>query len=257
MIELLVAMAAGSIVVIAIAFLLVFTMRAGTRVYTKVDATSRARTQLAQLEYELQSACLSGGVSPIQSGSTPTSMTFLSAYGNAASPTPTEHVVSWNSATGTLTDAQYAETGGSSPDWTFASTPTTTTTLLTNVGESGSTSMFQYFAYQEAPNGSGGYYTDGAGDPYMMLLDGTSDVPGTSVIPTASPLTDTPPSGLSSTNAEQAAEVLVTMYVGATGGSWENTSLADGPLTVTDSIVLRLTPPPNNTNAGTAFDPCE
>ena len=33
-------------------------------------------------------------------------------------------------------------------------------------------------------------YTDSSGDPYEMLLDGTSEVPGTSTIPTAQPLID-------------------------------------------------------------------
>ena len=60
------------------------------------------------------------------------------------------------------------------------------------VAQGGTTPVFQYFAYQEAPNGTGGYYTDGAGNPYMMLLDGTTSVPGDEppVIPAASPLPD-------------------------------------------------------------------
>ncbi len=192
LVELIVAMAASTVVMIAVVTIMVTAMSEASRVFTKVDATSRARTQLAQLEYELQSACVTNGVTPIQAGSTPTTLIFLSAYGNATQPTPTEHVVSWSSTTKALTDTTYAVNGGTAPNWTFSSTPTATTTLLTNVSQSGSTAMFQYFAYQQAPNGSGGYYSDGAGNPYLMLLDGTSYVPGTTVIPAASPLTDTP-----------------------------------------------------------------
>lgn len=236
----------------------VTTNQAG-RTITKIDATQRARTALAGLDDELRSACLSNGFTPIQPVSTSSNLIFLSAYGNAAQPTPVEHQISLSSSSGTLTDSLYAVSGGSAPDWTFSSTPYQTNTLLTSVAQSGSTPVFQYFAYQEVPNGNGGYYTDGDGNPYMMLLDGTSSVPGTNppVIPTPSPLSASPPSGLSNANAESAAEVLVTLRVSPYGGPMENTNLSDAALTVNDSIVLRLTPPPNSVQGGASFIPCQ
>jgi type II secretory pathway pseudopilin PulG len=258
LVELVVAMALGIVVMIAAFTVLIVTLHQTTRTFTRVDATQRARTKLAWLETLLQSACVTSGVTPIQPGSTSTTLVFVSAFGKDPQPTPVEHQVSFSAATGKLTDAQYAVTGGSAPNWTFASTPSTTITLLTAVTQSGTTPPFQYFAYQEVPNGGGGYYSDGAGDPYMMLLDGTASVPGTNppVIPAANPLAATPPAGLSTANADSAAEVLVTLRVGAPGSSLENTTLSDGPLTVTDSIGLRLTPPPNNISSGASFGPC-
>ena len=72
------------------------------------------------------------------------------------------------------------------PVYTFATTPTSSQTVLINVHQTSSTDVFQYFSYQEPMQSPGVPYTDGAGDPYMMLLDGTSAVPGTNTIPTAS-----------------------------------------------------------------------
>jgi len=259
LVEMIVAMALGIFVLSAVITTLDVTTSQATRTFAMVDATQRARPILSSIENELDSACLTSGVTPIQAGSTSNSLIFLSAYGNAAQPTPTEHDFSFSSSSGTLTDSQYAVTGGSAPDWTFSSSPTVTDTLLTAVAQSGTTPVFQYFAYQEAPNGSGGYYTDGNGNPYMMLLDGTSSVPDTNpaVIPTASPLSDSLPAGLSTVNAQDAAEVLITLRVGPSAANDEVTTNSAGALTMTDSIVLRLTPPPNNAESGATFGPCQ
>jgi type II secretory pathway pseudopilin PulG len=258
-VEMLLVAALSIVIATALFTLLDVTTNSAVRTFTRVDATQRARVALSGIDGELQSACLTSGVTPIQTGSTTSNLVFVSAYGSAAQLTPIEHQIGFSSASGNLTDSLYAVSGGSAPNWTFSSTPYSTTTLLTNVAQSGTTPVFQYFAYQKAPNGQGGYYSDGNGNPYMMLLDGTSSVPGTSppVVPASSPLSAAPPSGLSSTNAQSAAEVLVTMKVGPGGGAWENTNSSDAPLTVTDSIVVRLTPPPNSSQGGATFLPCQ
>jgi hypothetical protein len=259
MMELVVAMALGLVVLTTIVTILRVTLTQAAGTFSAVDSTQRARTTLTGIEQELQSSCMSSGVTPIQGGSTASSLIFLSAYGNAAQPTPIEHDIAFSPAAGTLVDYQYAVTGGSAPDWTFSVTPSSSTTLLTNVAQSGATAPFQYFAYQEAPNGQGGYYADGGGNPYMMLLDGSSSVPNTSpaVIPAASPLTDALPTGLTALGAQGAAEVLITLSVGPSKTKAEAYARSTGRLTVTDSIVLRLTPPPNNTESGGTFAPCQ
>jgi hypothetical protein len=88
-----------------------------------------------------------------------------------------------------------------------------------------------------------------------MLLDGINAVPGTTpaVIPAASPLA-TP---LSSTDAGNAAEVLIKLLVKPSGGSNVNTTLSAAAASVVDQIVLRLTPPDNHAGAGSTFNPCE
>lgn len=262
LIEMLTTMLIGFIVLGALFMIQTVTLHQTTRLFSKVDATQHVRVAVEQVENELHSACVTDKVTPILAGSSSTVLTFVSQYGTAASLTPVEHQVTFNSAAGTLTDASYAETSVSqatdgSPIYTFASTATTTRTLLKNASQTGSTPIFQYFAYQEPMNGSTPY-TDSAGDPYMMLLDGTSEVPGTSTIPAASPLTVP----LSTTNAANAAEVMISLTGGPQGGTGEvtnynapNTNDVSDP--VSDAVVLRLTPAANHVGSGVVFLPCQ
>jgi Tfp pilus assembly protein PilW len=266
LIELLVAILAGMIVIIALFNLQIVTLHQTSRVFTKVDATQHARVAIEDLENELHSACIVDNVTPIQSGSSATSLQFVSQEGNGATLTPVEHVISYSSSAQTLTDATYAETGETTnaqgqPVYTFASTASTSRVLLANVSQSGTTPIFQYFEYQIPTNSSGQPYTDASGDDYEMLLDGTSEVPGTTTIPTASPLTDSP--SLGGTNAANTAEVVTTVTVGpyqngtTSVASGENNNLSDANDTVSDGVVLRLTPAPNHTGDGNVFLPCQ
>lgn len=102
---------------------------------------------------------------------------------------------------------------------------------------------------------NGSPYTDASGNPYEMLLDGTSEVPGTTTIPTPQPLSTSP--SLSSTDAGNTAEVVTTVSVGASGTTGENTSLSDATDTVSDGVVLRLTPAANHAGDGNVFLPCQ
>lgn len=257
--ELLLVLAVGIVLLSALATILDVTLNQSSRTLSRVDATQRARTTLSAIESQLQSACLSGGVTPIQPGSTSSNLIFLSAYGNAAQPIPVEHQLSFSPVSGVLSDSLYGVAGGSAPNWTFASTPYAVSTLLRAVAQAGSTPVFQYFAYQPVPNGSGGYYSDGAGNPYELLVDGTSSVPGTSppFTPAPSPLFAAPPSGLSAGDARSAAEVLITLNVGPSAVPSLNANVGGAPLTVTDGIVLRLTPAPNSVQGGASFLPCQ
>ncbi len=264
LIELVVTMAVGMVVLGALFTIETVTLHQTTRLFSKVDATQHATVGVEQIENELHSACITNNVTPILPGSTATNLMFVSQYGTGASLTPVEHIVSFNASPGTVTDATYAETGvttnsNGSPVYTFASTPTTTRTVLTDVSQTTNPNpppqyvpVFQYFSYQEPMNGSTPY-TDSAGDPYMMLLDGTSAVPGTSVIPAPSPLAVP----LSSTDAANAAEVVTSLSVGPVGGTGENTHLADVSDPVSDGVVLRLTPAANHAGGGAVFLPCQ
>ena len=120
--------------------------------------------------------------------------------------------------------------------------------------------VFQYFKYDVPKNSAGAAYVDSTGNNYMMLLDGNTDVPGTNVLPANSPQPLLTP--LSPTDAAAAAEVLITFVagpganvngLGANGG----TNLTDVTDTVTDSVVLRLTPVENASGNNATFGPCE
>lgn len=262
LIELLVTMVAGMVVMAALGTILTVTLRTTTETFTKMDATENARTTLAHIEDELHSACIDSSVTPIEGGATGTldsdanDLVFVSQFGTSASPTPVEHKITFNSTNDSLTEYTYALTGGSDPaSWTFSSTPTITAgkLLLNDVWPLWDSvhlkniPIFQYFAYEP--------YTDANGNADLMLMDGSSSVPGTSSVSNPDPLAVP----LSSANAALTAEVMINFVVGPTGdgGDLENTHLSDVGDPVTDSIVLRFTPPPNQAGTGTSVGPCE
>lgn len=255
LVELLVAMVGGIVVLMAALTILDVSLHQTTRTFSLVDATARAEPAFEALENELHSACFADNETPIQSGSSGTSLIFVSSVGNAASPVATWHEIDFSG--GKLTDNSYAaseqETGGT-PTWTRGSLESSRV-VLTNVGQSTNTSTntaiapFQYFAYQVAPG------TDAGGNNYEILPDGISPVPGTSTTVYNPLVTGT--QTLSSTQAASAAEVLITIVVGPAGQNNENTNLNNVNDTVTDAVTLRLTPAANNTSYGGDFSPCD
>ncbi len=263
LVELLVTMVAGLVVMAGLGTVLTVTLQQTTRTFTLSDATENARTVVTYIENELHSACLTADVTPIQGGgsngsqvSDANDLVFVSQYGTSASPTPVEHKITYSAANRTLTEYTYSLISGNDPSsWIFATTPTIAAgkRLLANVAPiyqqstSSNIPIFQYFAYEP--------YTDVNGNTDEMLMDGTSSVPGTSSVSNPDPL-PTSPSGLSQTNAASTAEVMVNFLVGATGGNQENTSLGDTYDPVTDSIVLRFTPPADSAGSGATFGPC-
>jgi prepilin-type N-terminal cleavage/methylation domain-containing protein len=252
LVELLVTMVAGVVVLLALGTIMDVTLKETTRSYTLMDATNRTRPVFEQLENELHSACFADEQTPIQSGSNASALIFLSAYGNAATPTDVWHEIDYSAATATLTDhtyqVSYSIDGLGNPVWSRG-TSIGSRILLTNVAASGSTPVFQYFAYQTAPG------TDQAGNAYEILPDGTSPVPGTSTT-VYNPLD--PGGSLTTTDAPTASEVLITLTVGPSGaGGTENTRLAHTGDTVSDSIVFRFTPAANHVGDGATFRPCD
>lgn len=224
LIELLVVMVTGVLVTSALFTILDVTLRQTTRTFSRVDATQRARTALETIEQELHSSCIANDAAPIIDGSSATSVSFWNQYGMAAAPVPVKHTIAFNSSAGTLVDSTYPVTPPDDqiPPWTASSTASRVNTLLTNVAQSGSTPVFQYFA---------------------LSSDGSSNV--SSAV--------TPP--LTTTTAPKVSEVRITLLVKPAGGSHENINLVHN--TVTDSVLLRLTPVSNPDGIAQEFAPCE
>jgi prepilin-type N-terminal cleavage/methylation domain-containing protein len=220
LVELLVVMAAGVVVSSALFTILDVTLRQTTRTFSRVDATQRARYALESIEQELHSACYANDSFPIISG-TPTSVSFWSQYGGGANLTPTKHTISLDLLTGNLTDATYT-TSGASPNWIASATPDNTRTLLTNVGQSGSTPVFDY---------------------YEIRSTGSTDLGST--------LTTT---GTDPTN-RKVSEIRIAMVVNPAGGAEERSDVAAN--TVTNTVILRLTPIPNPSPVVEKFPPCQ
>ncbi len=109
LVELLATMVAGLVVLGALGTILTVTLRETSRSFTQVDATSRARPVFEGLENKLHSACFADEQTPIQSGSGPNALIFMSSYGNGATPTQVWHEVGFNPApAATLTDTTYS-----------------------------------------------------------------------------------------------------------------------------------------------------
>jgi type II secretory pathway pseudopilin PulG len=261
LVELLAAMAAGMVVLGGLVTVISVTLRQTSYTFTRVDATQRARAALNHIEDELHSACLVNGVTPIEGGaqgsqvSDANNLVFVSQYGTSASPTPVEHKITYDPVKHTVTEYTYTVSGGGDPtQWTFASSPTRSagTLLLTNTSQipiantSNFVPVFQYFAYEP--------YMDANGDQAQMLMDGSASVPGTTNLPNPSPLSTS--TGLSQNDAASTAEVILNLVVGAGGHGMQNTNLSGASDPVTDSIVLRFTPPPNASGSSTDFRPC-
>jgi Tfp pilus assembly protein PilE len=242
-------------------------LRQSTRVFARVDATQEARQAIERIETRLHSACIKEDVTPIQGGSTTTSLNFISKFGSAASLTPELHKIALSGTS--LIDSTYAYTGvDSSGKWLFSSTPSSSVKLLSNVTTAaGSTGIFSYYKYDEAKDSTQNSYLDAAGNPFYILLDGVSTLPsglktsGGASVPAgtlpanSTALTATPPAGLSDTDAQNTAAVGIKFFVGADGNLGTN-PIADAPLTVSDTVVLRITPVPSDNNQGVPA-PCE
>lgn len=255
LVELLTVIASAMIVAMALWTIQDLVLRQSTRVFARVDATQSARLAMETIENRMHSACVSEDVTPILTGSTGTSLMFISKYGSAARLTPEKHVITLDTATGRLTDSTYANTGGVAPNYTFATTASSTNLLTDNTTlKPGNTGIFQYYAYGIARDSTGNAYVDAADNPYVMLLDGTSTLPdglktaAGAAVPAGTMPANSPtalPVPLSAANAKIAAAVNVSMVVGANGKLGTNTRYtATEPTTVQNTIVTRLTPPP-------------
>ncbi len=215
LVELLIATATGLVVLSALTAAIVVTLHGSARVSARVDATQRARVVLTNIVEELHSACVAPKIAPVQATSSGTLLKFVHASpaeGAVAAPNPTltEIVL----ANGTLSQTDYAATGGTAPSWTFSPTPIApgTRKLMTHVAPiAPSTGVFSYYAYA---NGA------------------------LSETPLATPL--------SAADAGQTVQVRVALTASA-----GNTPAADkgGPGSVQDSATLRLTPPSFNEQA--------
>lgn len=260
LVELVVAMAAGIVVLIGGTTILFVTMHQTQRTFTKIDATRQARTAFGYIENELHSACVNGSP-PIQGvaadgtvESDANNLVFLSYIGNAANPTPVWHQLSYSASLGTLTDTSYhatytpSQTGN---DWTRGSA-SATSTLLSNLPQqpTGSPPVFQYFNYQSVGS-------DSSGNVYYAIPDGSNLSPLTGTRLTPAPLGTT--GGLLAANANVTVEVVISLLVGPSAENIASSSLTSVDDAVTDSISLRLTTPPDYSSGSSSsgeYAPC-
>ena len=143
-VELLVSVSASLIVMTGIVTLTTTVMHHQSRISHRVDANSLARPAMTRIVQGLHSACVTSHIVPVQTGSTGTSISFLSKSGSAVGPTPDLHRV-YLSGTA-LKEAVYLPTGGTAPNWTFSATPASDRALLPRVAAPGGV-IFRYYDF--------------------------------------------------------------------------------------------------------------
>ena len=150
LVELLMTMLTSLVVMSAIVMMLTTSLRNQDRINQRVDANQRVRPVMTHIIQELHSACIAPRMTPIigdgtTNGSTGTRISFLSKSGATVTPTPDLHVITLSG--GTLSESVFPATGGAQPGpWTFSSTASSSTQLLTQVSAPAS-GMFQYYDF--------------------------------------------------------------------------------------------------------------
>jgi Tfp pilus assembly protein PilW len=152
--ELLVGIIIGMIVVIASLNVLDNTVSLGTKVSKRVDATQRGRTGLDRITRDLQSmVCVP--CDPAQDALIAGSDNSVDVYADlgdgSASRPPQRRTITYTPATRRLTESVYTPTGTAGA-YVFPTTPTATTTLLSDVIQDGSTPIFTYYPIDSTPD---------------------------------------------------------------------------------------------------------
>ena len=167
LVELLVAMAMGTIVIFAATAIILSALNVTRQVTGRETAMSQGRTGIETLLGQLNSACLLNSTSPVvwntSAVSTPASpitpavasdathLVFTTGLGDSTNPTPTLHVVQLGN-NGSLLDYAYPYTGtsanlGTPTLWTFSSSSSQILNLAQDVTPGSSGAMFSYYAY--------------------------------------------------------------------------------------------------------------
>lgn len=213
--ELTVAILVGTAIFGGLFTLINVSVRSNAQTTGRVAVDQLARPAMQRIVDSLHSACVYPGLAPIQAGSTGSQISFISAMGSAANPTPTLHRITLSpSPTGVLTDVGYQLTG-TAPNWTPTSTVVSRFTLLNRAAQiNGSTPVFRYYKY-------------------------VNGAISTTPLPTSG-------SGLTAENAKLAVQVTVAFKTSLSQGA--QTLDDEHAATLSESVLLRFSPSNEDTN---------
>jgi hypothetical protein len=146
LIEVTIGMATGMVVLFALTTMIVVTLHSTARVSARVDATQNARLAVTRITDQLRSSCVAPRIAPVRVGSTGTSLRFIHQRGSAVVLDPVLSRI--DLVGGTLTQYDYAMTGGAMPNWSFASTPSSQRLLASGISPiPPGTAVFTYLGY--------------------------------------------------------------------------------------------------------------
>lgn len=151
--ELLVALAAGLGVLVAVLGLLDTSTRLSASTVDRVETTSRARLAMDVLTRQVRSQLCLGTDLPAMTAATPTSMTFYGSLAPEASPLVVQRrTLTYDAATRRLLETVWTG-AGVRPLITF-DTPPKTTVIADGIVPDGTTPIFEYYRFQ-VPAGGG------------------------------------------------------------------------------------------------------
>jgi prepilin-type N-terminal cleavage/methylation domain-containing protein len=174
LIEVLVAMIAGTIVLFALVLILEITINQTSRIDETAQVNQAGRTTMTKIVDEMQSACLETKFAPIQAKSTEDSVRFAAAFTEKADIAYSEaaiHKIEWSETGQTLTESKYAGTSGENGKIVFSETPESATTRLGEKITRGAVPIFRYYKYREAGATSGTEAPEAA----LKLIEPTSE----------------------------------------------------------------------------------
>jgi hypothetical protein len=197
----------GVVVMLGLFAFLDTTSKSSQKTAARIDAAKLGRPVIASIMDRLHSTCVAPDLAPILQGSKDDSIWFLNQTGSAVTVTPLKRNISWSGdTTKTLNESIYPSTGGSAPDWTFSSSPSSTRIMLKPVQRVGTTPIFRYYAY------------------------GSTGTISTTPLPTP----------LSATDAAKVVQVTVSFQVPS---RVDESDAAMAGTDFTDTALLRFTPP--------------
>ncbi len=125
--EVVVASTIGVVLSLALFGFLDTTSRSSEQTAARIDAAKTGRPVLATIMDRLHSTCVAPDLAPVLQGSDDRSIWFLNQTGSAVTPTPVKrqhHLRTRRPRR--LTESSTRSTGGTAPNWTFASSPSST-----------------------------------------------------------------------------------------------------------------------------------
>jgi Tfp pilus assembly protein PilW len=249
LVEMILATAAGLVVCVIALTIVLTSLKFANADAARVDSNQRGSFAMEKIVQALASSCVAGegsspvigsaayltgtgpylittpriGPFPVTGGgptSSATSITFLSTLSDSANAAPNEITVYLNSS-GALVMSTYAPVTTTPPSWTFASSPTSTVTLVAHAAlATGQSAIFSYFGY-----------------------DATTDALINSL--SASPT-------LSQANAAAVAKVGIQFQAEPSDGS----NAAGAGVNEADTVTLRLSAATNTPSVQTTPTPC-
>jgi prepilin-type N-terminal cleavage/methylation domain-containing protein len=177
LIEVLVAMIAGTIVLFALVLILEITINQTSRIDETAQVNQTGRTTMTKIVDELQSACLETKFAPIQAKSTEDSIRFAAAFTEKADIAYSEaaiHKIEWSPTAETLTESKYAGTSGENGKIVFSETPESATTRLGEKITRGAVPIFRYYKYRAAGATSGTEAPEEALEPLTPTSETTA-----------------------------------------------------------------------------------